>query len=62
MRLTFNYLPWANCVAPYFAGAEKAAHNGGMTHDTIDLAFLGVHGVWNTDLGPHHGLSFLSKN
>lgn len=43
--------PWLQDVWTWVEGAEEAVANGGMVSGHLDLAYMGVHGIWNNDLG-----------
>lgn len=43
--------PWLHDVWTWVEGAEEAVANGSMVAGHLDLAYLGVHGIWNNDLG-----------
>ncbi|KYK57796.1 WD40 repeat-like-containing domain protein [Drechmeria coniospora] len=43
--------PWKRFAWDWIADAEHAADDGGMLLGNMDLSFLGVHAVWNNDLG-----------
>lgn len=41
----------ATLIRSQLLGAERDAAEGGMTHEGLDLSYLGVRTVWFNDLG-----------
>ncbi|KAH6897053.1 hypothetical protein B0T10DRAFT_172351 [Thelonectria olida] len=48
--------PWVKYAWDWIATAEETAHDGGLMLANIDLSYLGVHSVWNNDLGRNPSL------
>ncbi|KPM43478.1 hypothetical protein AK830_g3040 [Neonectria ditissima] len=48
--------PWVKYAWDWIASAEDSADDGGLILSSIDLSYMGVHSIWNNDLGRNPGL------